>query len=248
MAFLYTIRQRSGPDRGGLGRLRFRVRAVILSKTLLNCADVGFARDPRVLAACRSQILGLCVYMPVGFEAGGDDAALLAAAGSDPEAFARFYDRYERAVTGFFVRRTSTPEAAADLTAEVFTAALGAAGRYRPDGPTAAVWLFTIARNTLRSSVRRGRVEAGARRRAGMMPVALEDDSLARLTRVDGDRWVREMLDRLPDQQRDAIRARVLQEREYGEIAHQLKTSEMVIRKRVSRGLATLREHMERPQ
>ena len=31
------------------------------------------------------------------------DAALLAAAGSDPEAFACFYDRYERPVdTGFY--------------------------------------------------------------------------------------------------------------------------------------------------
>jgi RNA polymerase sigma factor (sigma-70 family) len=185
--------------------------------------------------------------MGVGFEAGTDDAGLLAAASSDPEAFARFYDRYEQAITGFFVRRTSTPEAAADLTAEVFTAALTAAGRYRPEGSTAAVWLFTIARNTLRSSIRRGRVEDRARRRAGMMPVVLEDDTLARLTRADGDLWVRQMLDRLPDEQRDAIRARVLQERDYGDIAHELKTSEMVVRKRVSRGLAALREHMERP-
>jgi hypothetical protein len=59
--------------------------------------------------------------MAVSCEARDDDAALLAATRSDPEAFARFYDRYERAITGFFLRRTSTPEAAADLTAAVFT-------------------------------------------------------------------------------------------------------------------------------
>ncbi len=55
------------------------------------------------------------------------------------------------------------------------------------------------------------------------------------------------MLDGLPAEQRDAIRARVLDERDYGEIARELRTSELVIRKRVSRGLAELRTHMEKP-
>jgi hypothetical protein len=41
------------------------------------------------------------------------DAALLAASGSDPEAFARFYDRYEAALVGYFGRRTGDPEIAA---------------------------------------------------------------------------------------------------------------------------------------
>lgn len=175
------------------------------------------------------------------------DADLLAAAGSDPEAFGRFYDRYEAAVVGYFLRRTVAPEVAADLTAEVFADALAAAARYRPEAPTAAVWLFTIARNTLSNSVRRGRVEAGARRRAGMAPIELEEDSLARLTAADGDRWVSEMLDRLPTGQREAIKARVLEERDYEDIARELRTSELVIRKRVSRGLAKLRHEMERP-
>jgi RNA polymerase sigma-70 factor (ECF subfamily) len=171
----------------------------------------------------------------------------LAAAGSDAEAFGRFYDRYAGAVAGYFMRCTGVPEVAADLTAEVFTAALIAADRYRPDGPTAAVWLFTIARNTLSNSVRRGRVEAQARRQMGAAPVELEPDSLARLTVAEGDRWVADMLDRLPAEQADAIRARVLDERGYAEIARELETSEMVVRKRVSRGLARLRGEMEEP-
>ena len=175
------------------------------------------------------------------------DAELLAAAGSDPEAFGRFYDRYEAAVAGYFMRRTGVPEIAADLTAEVFAGALGAAARYRPEGPTAAVWLFTIARNTLSKSVRRGRVEARARRRAGGAPIELQEDSLTRLVTAEGERWVDELLDRLPPDQREAIRARVLDERDYQDIADELRTSELVIRKRVSRGLAMLRDRMERP-
>lgn len=73
------------------------------------------------------------------------DADLLAAAGVDPAAFASFYDRYESLIVGYFVRRTGDPELAADLTAEVFAAALGAAHRYRARSPSAAAWLFTIA-------------------------------------------------------------------------------------------------------
>jgi len=175
------------------------------------------------------------------------DAELLAATRSDPAAFGRFYDRYESAVAGYFMRRTRMPEVAADLTAEVFAAALAAAGRYRPQGPTAAVWLFAIARNVLASSLRRGQVEANARRQLGVGTIELEADSLARLTAAEGERWVTELLDGLPAGQREAVRARVLQEREYDEIARELRTSELVVRKRVSRGLATLRERMEEP-
>jgi RNA polymerase sigma factor (sigma-70 family) len=175
------------------------------------------------------------------------DFELLAAASSDPAAFGRFYDRYEAAVAGYFLRRTRVPEVAADLTAEVFAAALASASRYRPEGATAAVWLFAIARHTLASSLRRGQVEARARRRLGVARIELEDASLERLTVAEGERWVAELLADLPPDQREAIRARVLDEREYADIARELQTSELVVRKRVSRGLATLRERVEGP-
>ena len=72
------------------------------------------------------------------------------------------------AIAGYFMRRTRDAELTADLTAEVFAAAFAAAERYRPDAKTAAPWLFTIAQNTLVSSVRRGRVEEAARRELGV--------------------------------------------------------------------------------
>lgn len=176
------------------------------------------------------------------------DAELLAAARSDPDAFGRFYDRYESAIVGYFMRRTRAPEVAADLTAEVFAHALAGAGRYRPEAPTAAVWLFAIARNTLASSLRRGQVEARARRRIGVATIELRDESLERLSVSEGERWVLEMLESLPAEQRQAVRARVLEERDYADIARELRTSELVVRKRVSRGLAKLRERMEGPR
>lgn len=175
------------------------------------------------------------------------DAELLAATRREAQAFAIFYDRYEQAMLGFFMNRTRDPELAADLTAEVFAAALRAASRYRPREDTAAPWLFTIAHNVLRSSLRRGKVEARARQRVGVRdPVAHGPEELERIEALAEDRsWVVALLERLPPEQREAIRARVLDERPYEDIAQELNTSQLVIRKRVSRGLAALRVQME---
>lgn len=175
------------------------------------------------------------------------DAELLAASRAQPQSFAAFYDRYETAIVGYFMRRTRDPEVAADLTAEVFAAALGASHRYRPQAPSAAAWLFTIAHNTLCKSRRKGRVEAVARKRLGIREaVRLAPDEVVALERVgEDDGWVQELLARLPAQQREAVRARVLDERSYEEIAGELEISELVVRKRVSRGLSRLRAELE---
>jgi RNA polymerase sigma factor (sigma-70 family) len=174
-----------------------------------------------------------------------DDAGLLAAANSDPTAFGVFYDRYETVVARYLARRVRDPEVIADLTAEVFASALCAAPRYRPSEPVAAGWLIAIAHNTLAKSVRRGRVEARARRRLGIRDaVSFEDEELERVERLASDGSVVGLLDALAPEQAEAIRARVIDERDYPEIARELRTSQLVIRKRVSRGLAALREEV----
>jgi RNA polymerase sigma-70 factor (ECF subfamily) len=49
---------------------------------------------------------------------------------------------------------------------------------------------------------------------------------------------------RLPIDQRDAIRAHVIEGREYHDIAASTHTSQAAVRKRVSRGLAVVRKRM----
>ena len=60
--------------------------------------------------------------------------------------------------------------------------------------------------------------------------------------------WATRLLAALPSDQREAVQARIVDERSYADIARELKTSELVVRKRVSRGLATLREQVEDPR
>lgn len=169
------------------------------------------------------------------------DDQLLIAADRDGAAFAAFYLRYERAMLAFFLRRTHDAELAADLTAEVFAAVLLACRRYRPGAAPATAWLFGIAQNKLADSRRRGRVEDAARRRLGMAPLELDDDDLRCVEACAG---ADALLETLPGDERDAVRARVLEEQSYEEIAGRLECSQAVVRKRVSRGLARLRNHL----
>jgi RNA polymerase sigma-70 factor (ECF subfamily) len=177
---------------------------------------------------------------------GASDAELLELTGSDPEAFGVFYDRFEREVLAFFVRATSRADLAADLTAEVFAAALSSATRFRPELGSARAWLFGIARHELADTWERGRVEDRARRRLGIEPLALGDLALERIEELaDSDCGALALLAELPEDQRRAINGRVLEQRDYAELAAQLSCSQSVVRQRVSRGLRAIRDRLE---
>jgi len=160
----------------------------------------------------------------------------------DPHDFGAFYARHERAVFRYFYRRVADAEVAADLSAETFAAVL--LGRCPSDALPVA-WLFGVAKNVLRRSAERRRVESRARARLGMPPLLLEDETLAALERIHAGQLMEGALSYLPPEQAEAVRARIVDEREYDEIARSLQTSEAVVRKRVSRGLGALRRRLE---
>jgi RNA polymerase sigma factor (sigma-70 family) len=175
------------------------------------------------------------------------DADLLAGvAQRDGAAFSGFYRRHLAEVLAYLIRETGDSELAADLSAEVFAAVLLSAARYEPKGPSALPWVIGIARHKLLMSWRRGRVEARARQRLGLEPVELDDLALERIEQLAdaGVGRLEQMLEQLPPMEREAVRWHVVDEVGYGEIAKQLNCSEMVVRKRVSRGLGRLRNQL----
>jgi RNA polymerase sigma-70 factor (ECF subfamily) len=178
-----------------------------------------------------------------------DDALLMRFKAGDGDAFVAFYRRHVAAIVGFFLRRTGDPELTADLTAEVFAAALLAAGRYRPGERPALAWLYGIAAHKLADSRRRGRVEDRARQRLSLEPLALDDDGIERVHELangaEDETPLRHAIDALPAAQRDAVLARVVAERPYAQIAASMDCSELLVRQRVSRGLRALRSHLE---
>ncbi len=174
-----------------------------------------------------------------------DEDLLLTAPRSGAEAFAAFYRHFERSMLGFFVRATGRADLAADLTAETFACALESVSTYDPAKGRAEQWLFGIARNVLGTSCRHGRVDAAARQRLGLPKLILDDHAAETIARLStGQDQATLALAELPQEQRHAIEARVLQERDYAAIARELDCSEAVVRQRVSRGLRALRARL----
>ena len=176
-----------------------------------------------------------------------DEDLLARIATGDGGAFATFYDRHLPLLLAYLMRQTGDAELAGDLAAEVFAAVLLAAGRYEPRRETAVPWLVGIARHKLLMSLRRGRIEARARQQLQMQATRIDDADLeAIVAAADRGRGPLQALVRtLPDAERQAVLAHVVHERSYREIASELCCSEMVVRKRVSRGLARLRAQLK---
>jgi RNA polymerase sigma factor (sigma-70 family) len=174
------------------------------------------------------------------------DHDLAAAAAGDPDAFAGFFRSNAEVVLRYFATRVRDPEVAADLMAETFAAALLNIRRYRPRGRGSGLaWLFAIAHSKLIDGARRGRVDRRARERLALEPLALDDADLDRVCELaDLERqapMLPALLSDLPSAQREALMARVVAEREYEDIAREMRCSEAVVRKRVSRAIHHLR-------
>src|SRR5205823_5939009 len=93
---------------------------------------------------------------------------------------ARLYDTLAEPLLRYFARRTLDAEAAADLTAETFAAALSSKDRFRV-GANAEAWIYGIAAHQLSHYRRRGSVAAKARRRIGIPDLVLEPRDYERI-------------------------------------------------------------------
>ncbi|HEU0285972.1 MAG TPA: sigma-70 family RNA polymerase sigma factor [Nocardioidaceae bacterium] len=128
--------------------------------------------------------------------------------GTDPAAFEAFYRAHVDAVERFVVRRVPDAHRAADLTAEVFLAAIKSADGYRPSRGAPLAWLYGVARNVVAADRRRhGRELDAAQRFAGRRLV--DQDDIARLEdRIDAEAQAGELylaLDRLSEAERAVL-------------------------------------------
>ncbi len=175
---------------------------------------------------------------------GEDDRELLRAARrGDAESFGAFFREHHAVVLAFLARRVDEPEVAADLLAETFAALLTQVRDRRRELPERPLgWLLLTARNLVIDRHRHGLVVEAARRRLQLAPVALDDRDIELIIEAgQSDELLRRIHEVLPVEQADAVTARVVDELDYRVIARRANTSEAVIRKRVSRALATLR-------
>jgi RNA polymerase sigma factor (sigma-70 family) len=113
--------------------------------------------------------------------------------GHDPDAFEAFYRDHIGAVQRFVARRLDDPHLAADVTTDVFLAAIDGAHTYSPTRGPVIAWLYGVGRNTIAAEVRRRSRELNATRRIGGQRL-LDPSSLARIEeRIDAERESRSL-------------------------------------------------------
>lgn len=164
----------------------------------------------------------------------------------DAEALDALYREHARKLLIFFARRTMDAETATDLVAETFAAAFRDRRQFRGHtGDEAAGWLFGIARHQLASFYRRGSVEREAMRRVCVERRDLTGEELERIEELAGvaemRAQVRRRLEELEVGDQQILQLRIVEEREYDDIAAVLGVNEDAARARVSRALKRLR-------
>lgn len=172
------------------------------------------------------------------------DAELLLASRDEPTAFVELYRRHAEDLLRYFARRTLDPEAAAELTAETFAEAFASRTSYRDTGANGVAWIYGIARHQLSRFFRAGRVDAAARKKVGIPVRALASEDYERIEELVDFAPIRdalrEALETLDADQREALRLRVIDGLPYEQVAARLECGAAAARQRVSRGLRKL--------
>lgn len=169
-----------------------------------------------------------------------EERLLIEAAQADPARFVELYDRHVDRIYAYVSRRVGNRNAAEDVTSAVFEQALTNLGKFEWRGVPFAAWLFRIAANALADQWKRDGREGHE------LPPEIPDER----EHQDLERRVSlfQLVDRLPDAQRQVIQMRFVEDRSIREVAAALDRSEGAVKQLQLRALDTLRKGVqERP-
>lgn len=165
-----------------------------------------------------------------------DEQSLVEAAQRDPACFTELYEQNFHRVYAFISRRVASREEAQDLTAEVFHQALAGINNFEWRGAPFVAWLLGIAAHVLsghwRHNPKRPEVLAEELELAG------NDASLERRAMIF------QLVESLPDDQRQVIIRRFVEQRSIREIAREFSRSEGAIKQLQLRALRNLRTRL----
>jgi RNA polymerase sigma-70 factor (ECF subfamily) len=167
--------------------------------------------------------------------------------GTDPEIFDAFYTEHLEDLQRFVARRVGDPERAADLTADIFLAAISSAHRYRPRA-TPKTWLYGIAVNVVAEDRRQGARDRTREERIRGSAL-LDDEETARIEgRIDAAsraRRIYEAMDRLGGDERAVLELVAIDELTVAEAAAAVGVRPVTARVRLHRARRKVRADLD---
>jgi RNA polymerase sigma-70 factor, ECF subfamily len=168
----------------------------------------------------------------------------------DADTLAELFEAEGPRLLAFATRRTFDADLALDVVGEAFALAFERRGRFRGGTREEAVgWLYAITRTVLHHQFRRDGAERRALAKLGVERPPMGEDERRRVEELAGLAELRaavaDELLRLPPDQRDAVRLRIVDELDYDDVGARLGITPQTARARVSRGLRALAQAMK---
>ncbi len=162
----------------------------------------------------------------------------------DREAFRALFDRYYPRVFVFVQRRVEDREHAREITSDVFFEVWSSAGNFRGESKISS-WIFGIARFKCLEAIRgRGRFKRSRVISTDDEVISQVPDAGAPETRLDARhdlRRVASSMEKIPQNQREALELTVVEGHTIDEVARMQNVSRDTVKTRVSRARRSLR-------
>lgn len=150
-------------------------------------------------------------------------------------AFKMLYERHSSKIFGFIKNRLKTPEQCQDVFQEVFMKIHKSKHLYNKSHPVLP-WLFTITKNAIVDHFRKAKKTLNQIQIDDLEIAAPIMDAAFSLSDVSS------YMSEIPVNQRTVIEMRYTDEKTFADIAEVLETSDVNVRKLLSRGLSRLKQ------
>ncbi|MBA9085338.1 RNA polymerase sigma-70 factor (ECF subfamily) [Fontibacillus solani] len=165
------------------------------------------------------------------------------------ELYSELMRRYQRKILAFVYHMLKSSQMellAEDLCSETFYKAFRSLHSFREVDASFSTWLYTIARNTVLSELRKQRNGNIPLDESGYVPVApseiVPEQAVLRSEKVD---MVREAINNLPEKQRSALILREYEQLDYQEIASILGQSVSAVKSLLFRARSSVKNQLE---
>ncbi|MFD3258867.1 RNA polymerase sigma factor [Paenibacillus lentus] len=165
------------------------------------------------------------------------------------ELYSELMRRYQRKILAFIYHMLKSAHMelmAEDLCSETFYKAFRSLHSFREVDASFSTWLYTIARNTVLSELRKQRAGSVPLEESGIVPVApselVPEQAILRSEKVG---MVREAINNLPEKQRSALILREYDQLDYQEIANVLGQSVSAVKSLLFRARSSVKSQLE---